>query len=339
MAKKTTETKNSFFPFYGAGKAQYYEWAEVIVRFEKKPTPDQVKEIIKLTPKPIKPEKEDFNGKMLLAGGGQFINMEIQKEYDKGDIPKGVIDAFGDAETAHEFYSSDKALNAFNEHIEKWLLEINEFCPIQFAYRMEDGEAGGTKLSDWHTKSLKETKKLLEKLEKDKDTFKQTDDEKDNFKHALEGIIHFAKIKTEQISTKLVNYIFPIYQLDSLFKKAKLKDILKIINTNIKNENFTTEVVDYLQKIQIEDKKERKKILSLAKEILKSKNNFLFKYDAHIIVTIAKAAILEQDQKIIKSIETQISTNPDYIIYINALGQLSHAALATLHIKQNAKLI
>lgn len=331
MAKKT-ENKHPF-PFYGAGDAQYYEWAEVIVRFIKEPTKDQIKKITTLAPSPIKPEKEDFRGKMLIAGGGQFINMDIHEKYDGSATPKSAGEDFGDKETTTMFYSSEKALKAFNEHIEKWLLEIHTFCPIQFACRMEDGEAGGTELSDWHKKSIKWTKSLIKELTKNKNTFTQKGEEKELFKHSLQGIFAFSKIKPSQIPSQLLDFTSPIHKIDLLFKKGKVKDIIKFINKNQKEDEFRNEVSDYLGEIKTENKKERTIFLALTKELLQSKITFL-EEDADLIARIAKAAIIDKNSKLIDLLKKTTSDKKASPIYINTIGfQAYEAQQEKKHIK------
>lgn len=317
MTKKT-ENKHPF-PFYGAGDAQYYEWAEVIVRFIKEPTKDQIKKITTLAPSPIKPEKEDFRGKMLVAGGGQCINMDIHKKYDGGAVPKNVIEDFGDKGTATLFYCSEKALNAFNEHIEKWLLEIHTLCPIQFAYRMEDGEAGGTKLSDWHKKSTQSIKFLIKELIKDKNTFKQKGEEKELFTHSIQGIFAFSKIKPSQIPSQLLDFTSPIHKIGLLFKKGKVKDIIKFISKNQKEDEFTNEVSDYLKNINTENKKERTVFLALSKELLQSKITFL-EEDVELITKVAKAAIIAKNSKLLDFLKKIMSNKKLSPIYINTIG-------------------
>jgi hypothetical protein len=67
------------FPFFGAGTATYYEWAEVILRFVHPPREEQVAFIGQSAPPPLKSSPVRCNGKMLLAGGGQFINTDIER--------------------------------------------------------------------------------------------------------------------------------------------------------------------------------------------------------------------------------------------------------------------
>src|SRR3989344_715603 len=149
------------FPFFGAGEAQYFEWIEVVVRFICKPTPVEIKKIIAVAPKPIKPKSEDFLGRMLMAGSGQFGNVDIAINYDH------LKDGEKKAMSKRFYLAGRTAIKKFNNDIERWLLEINEFCPIQFVYRRVDYETAGTVFSDWHKESLKTVQKLIHVIAED----------------------------------------------------------------------------------------------------------------------------------------------------------------------------
>ena len=56
----------------------------------------------------------------------------------------------------------------FNADIERWLQAAHEIVPIAVAYRGQDEEAGGTKLSDWHAASVAKVPELEKRLGKPK---------------------------------------------------------------------------------------------------------------------------------------------------------------------------
>ena len=60
-------------------------------------------------------------------------------------------------------------LSAFNADTERWLLEAHGIVPILAAYRRQDWEAGGTKLSPWHAQSLPLAPAVLKQLKPAKD--------------------------------------------------------------------------------------------------------------------------------------------------------------------------
>lgn len=140
------------FPFIGAGHGQYFEWLEIHLIFEKTPDAKAEKGIIACAPEPIRPEKEDFANNSLIVCSEQFVNLYIQGAYgsedDKGDMS--------------EYEASEGASNAFEEDLNRWLLEVHEICPIRVAFRPEDWEAGGTDLSDWHNASGEMVRAIIE---------------------------------------------------------------------------------------------------------------------------------------------------------------------------------
>lgn len=303
------------FPFYGAGHAQYYEWAEVTIRFIKNPSTTDIENIIKLAPSLIKLEEDDFSGRILLARSSESINEDIEKAYNKNQLRK----AF--SADGRSVKPSVDTLRQFNEDIEKWLLEIHTLCPIQFAYRTEDEEVVGTQFSDWHTESLKYTRDLLEKISKDNYTFKQNEDEKESFRFAISGIIDYAEIDEEEVSQELINYIFPAYRVEYLFEKGKIKDIIDIIReiNTYEDSIFAEEVTDCILNLEIDNKKTRALFLELGKEILKSKDIFLREY-GDVIARIAKEAIIQDDQKLIRLLKKQLSYNDLSCLYITSIA-------------------
>jgi hypothetical protein len=189
------------FPFWGAGDASYFEWGEVIVRFKMKPTRAQVNAIKDCAPPPITPEKRDFRGSMLMAGSDQFLHIAIADSYyDDNDDNAGWADG-------RFFFASTAGVNKFNADIERWLLEIHAICPVEAAYRREDGESGGTELSKWHTESLKQTHAWLQMLVADTRTFTQKKEEQGLFEYMLRGVMAFSGIEKETLPVKLRKFV------------------------------------------------------------------------------------------------------------------------------------
>lgn len=118
------------FPFLGAGDATYYETWEVYVRFARRPKPLELRAI-----KRAAPESADS---VELQG----IDLRVA-----GEPPRGKSDA------------------RLNEAIERWLLAAHERCPIGVAFRAEDLESGGTRMSAWHVASVKKIAEVLARYE------------------------------------------------------------------------------------------------------------------------------------------------------------------------------
>jgi hypothetical protein len=151
--------------------------------------------------------------------------MYIEEAYGDGKFVKGINerdvedddDEFDDDPC---FYVSEKAHDAFEADIERWLNEVNSVCPIEFAYRPEDGEAGGTELSDWHLESLKSLPSLIEKW--DKERCKMDENEKDWFKNAIAGILEYGEVKYETLADAFIEEFFPEQKLKRLFEKKDM---------------------------------------------------------------------------------------------------------------------
>ncbi|MCU0352376.1 MAG: hypothetical protein MUD08_01350 [Cytophagales bacterium] len=249
-AKKTNEgfvEKTYPFPFFGAGSAAYFEWAEVAVMFVQKPDDEQIRRIANAAPAPIKPGKKDFAGQMLLAGSEQFVNMHIQWAY--GDDPDS--DEYLDTDEDPCFYVTSEALNAFNKHIEDWLLEIHAFCPIVFAYRGEDGEAGGTQLSAWHRMSLDAVTGLLQNWAGDPSVYKQAKKAKELFEYCLKGVFYYGQVGLDAVPASFADAFFPDAKLRRLTDVAdftKRLDIAGIIHKAVKanEESLLAKIVETL---------------------------------------------------------------------------------------------
>jgi hypothetical protein len=149
-----TVTQTYPFPFFGAGDATYFEWAEVHVLFAREPTDAERAEIDARVPPPLRDEDEDgesggisWNGAYLHVGSGQFAHVEIAATYPADESDEEDLEG-------HIPFAADSRVTRFNQDIEAWLRHAHERCPIVVAYRPEDGESGGTELSDWHEWSL-----------------------------------------------------------------------------------------------------------------------------------------------------------------------------------------
>jgi hypothetical protein len=138
---------------------------------------------------------------MLLAGGGQFINVDIERAYGSAEVEESPWDAAEgeDDEADDDFdpddpqlYASDEAIALFNRVIERWLQEIHRACPIEFAFRREDHEAEGTDFSDWHTASIPMASTLIATWNDDPTTYEQSAAEKELFAYAISGIRSYA---------------------------------------------------------------------------------------------------------------------------------------------------
>ncbi|AWS46040.1 hypothetical protein [Streptosporangium sp. 'caverna'] len=147
------------FPFFGAGEADYYMWAEVHVRFGREPTSSQREVIVGTVPAPLRTAVDWCEGRQLLAASGLFLHGSVIRAYAAtGDEP----DRIGEDGW---LYAAPSRIAALNADIEAWLIRIHDECPILAAYRAEDPDSGGTRLSPWHDWSLARLPGLLPELE------------------------------------------------------------------------------------------------------------------------------------------------------------------------------
>jgi len=151
------------FPFFGAGDATYYEWAEVHVLFARDPSARALKAIAEGVPVPLR-DNIKWNGRHLMVASDQFVHLHIAETWpdpkQKKNRPSDTIDEEGNA----TFVASDGQLDKFNMDIERWLKETHEACPILAAFRDEDVESGGTQPSAWHKWSMKQFRRLWKSL-------------------------------------------------------------------------------------------------------------------------------------------------------------------------------
>lgn len=147
------------FPFLGAGEASYFEWAAAHVRFTRPPTPAEREQIAAKVPPPLR-DSVDFNGRDLMVASGQTAHVEIHSTYYRDGDPVEDDDDYSEFD-GRWFFASTAAVSRFNADIEAWLMHAHAVVPILFACRGEDGESGGTELSDWHRASVTQVPQIL----------------------------------------------------------------------------------------------------------------------------------------------------------------------------------
>ncbi len=214
------------FIFWGAGEATYFEWGEVIVRFKTKPSAKQIKSIIEKAPSPIRPEKYNFHNQMLVAGSGQFINMEIEESY--GDISN--IDFEG-----RFHFPKIATLKKFNDDIERWLREVHEVVPIDFVFRGEDCESNGTQFNKWHAESIRQLQPFIENVLNDENYYSMIEKEKELFQHAFGGALDYGNVS--ELPEKLLMNFFPDVYLSQLLENRKHQDVFDFVDSPLVNED------------------------------------------------------------------------------------------------------
>lgn len=148
------------FPFFGAGEADYYMWAEVHVRFAREPTTSQRAAIADAVPVPLRGAVDWCEGRQLMVASGLFLHGAVARAYPAAP---GELDRIGEDGW---LYAAPSRIAALNADIEAWLRRIHGECPVLAAYRAEDPDSGGTRLSPWHDWSLAQLPGLLPELER-----------------------------------------------------------------------------------------------------------------------------------------------------------------------------
>ncbi len=151
------------FPFFGAGNASYFEWADLHVYFTRDLKPHEKTKLTRTVPPPIGDVKWD--GRHLYLSSDQGVGRQIQAAYSKPAKKPTQLT------TTSRFKIPDgPKLSAFNADTERWLLEAHDLVPILAAFRRQDWEAGGTALSPWHQQSLPHGAAVLKALKPKKDS-------------------------------------------------------------------------------------------------------------------------------------------------------------------------
>lgn len=145
------------FPFFGAGEASYFEWADLHIYFARAVKPSEKAKLKASVPPPIGDVKWD--GSHLYLSSDQGVGRQIQAAYRKPPKKATTLTT-----TSRLKIPDGPKLSAFNADIERYLIEAHDIVPILAVYRRQDSEAGGTKLSPWHTQSIPSGRTVLKHL-------------------------------------------------------------------------------------------------------------------------------------------------------------------------------
>lgn len=138
------------FPFVGAGDAQYFEYAELFVRFARAPSEEERDAIGAEVPEPLR-DTIEWDGPLLWVASEQGVGRLIRAAYGSGKKKGRVTELTVSSRFAQASVSAD---GRFNAHIDAWLVAADARVPVLVAFRREDVEAGGTELSAWHAQSI-----------------------------------------------------------------------------------------------------------------------------------------------------------------------------------------
>lgn len=214
MARKPKAPQSWPFPFFGAGEASYFEWAEVHVLFEREPSKAEKRKIKEGLPKALS-DSYDWEGPALMVASDQFAHVAIAEQFASKDDPDEDDDDDEYDEEGRWFFASSAAVSRFNQAIEAWLHHAHSVCPIVLAYRHEDCESGGTELSDWHAWSVRQ---LPEILERTKEIIESGRD--DHRTHMMIGAIEMAADAKVKLSGEILDWARPERVLERALKQG-----------------------------------------------------------------------------------------------------------------------
>jgi hypothetical protein len=191
------------FPFFGAGDASYFEWAEVHVYFAAEPKAATKKRIKAKVPPPLR-DAIAWEGRELMVASGQDAHWSMTETYGKktrGAKSKARVldddgyDDDGEYGGTRFYFAKEEEVDAFNADIEAWLNDAHALAPIVAAYRSEDAESGGTQLSKWHSWSLDQLPGVLETMAPAMKGKRDT-----HAAHMLRGILWYAKAARKKLA-------------------------------------------------------------------------------------------------------------------------------------------
>jgi hypothetical protein len=146
------------FPFVGAGEANYFEWAELFVCFDREPKGAEAAAIARRVPPPLR-DTIEWSGPLLWVASEQGVGRLIKAAYKKQPTAPSRLTT-----NSRFAIAPGTAYARFNADIDAWLQSAHETVPILVAFRCEDFEAGGTQLSGWHHESVEALPRVLASL-------------------------------------------------------------------------------------------------------------------------------------------------------------------------------
>lgn len=281
------------FPFFGAGDAAYFEWATMTVYFKNTPTGEMRDRIIELAPPPFDLSEEDFKGRFLEAMSDQFIHASVAEAYD-GELDEDTM------------LTDDEAFDRFNEHIEQWLRQIHKICPIVFALRPEDGEAGGTEFSEWHFWSKDQLPALLESL--------STGDEE--LQEALSEIFDLCEVNPEDIPSSTVQRVMPVLHFAHLTASGKILESIRFARSTVTPDL----ILAAIRRFPANEAEGREQILRLLLPLFVQKRDSSPRADAELILRGVMAAIPEFRRSFLKRIPRLVNGHSQPCDIVNDIG-------------------
>jgi hypothetical protein len=294
MKRGKSQKHEMEFPFIGAGHAQYFEWCTVYVKFCSVPTLTQKRKIQQVQPKPIDISADDFHHNILVASTGQYVNREIEKYY-------GIK---GKKKVRYSKYEcSEEAGLAFEEALVTWLREVNGIASIQFVFRPEDGEAGGTALSEWHHNSLKAVPRLAaEWISEPLIDFSASE----LFEFMVSGVLRYAP---EHVSAELEKHCMPKLWLTRMLTKGDINLLIAGVVTMKDRFDPVTFLIPILTNYLQSNTRDDKVIEAVMSEMIAHPNfvTSLFKQNTLFNFYILLALIREHKGELLARINEEVS--------------------------------
>jgi hypothetical protein len=293
------------FPFFGAGKAEYFESYEILVKFSMAPDRSTRKKIIEWAPPPFELADYDFYNSVLVATIPDSGDEMIQKYYgSKKDLWPKVEDA--------DFHCTPMAADAFEKAILGWLTEVDKIAPIEVVWRNEDVEAGGTLLSELHHESVKQIPKLIETW-KDESETRFEEEELAHIELLIAGILFYSQEKSVANYGVVREKFLPFQNIQILLGTKNFKKLEILLKTkshsNVYFEKLCNGFIEYLSS----DHREDDVIVRMIYWMIEDPRflHLILYHNARNNHVILIAAIQKKDFALVKRICTIIATVPD----------------------------
>jgi hypothetical protein len=221
MARAKRDSTSWPFPFFGAGDASYFEWAEVHVLFSREPSKTEKRKIKQQLPLALS-DSFDWEGPALMVASDQFAHVAIAEQFARDEDEEEEDDDDDDDDEGRWFFASSAAVTRFNEATEAWLRHAHEVCPISVAFRREDGESGGTELSAWHGHSVRQLPELLSSL---RELMQAAADS--HRAYLLRGVLDMGREAKAKLPDDLLDWLDPARVLEPVLASGDAEQLIE----------------------------------------------------------------------------------------------------------------
>lgn len=224
------------------------------------------------------------------------------------------------------FYASEAALDAFESHIERWIELINDICPVEYVFRREDWEAGGTDLSWWHHVSLNLINDLIP-LWDNPGNWQMEGKEEELFIYSISQIFNYIETPFEGISSAFMNRFFADVKLGMLLEKDDLTEAEEWYKTHKSNPDVV-EMLEMSLVSEIEDGNHEKavEIFRMAINELAVDYNFMLQMAGPVMLSLIQTGNIDLSEEFVEKLSDQMDGYGDTASnnYANNIGATAY---------------